>query len=73
MNPTAFCNAFKASTGKSFNSCLTAYRLQIAGRLLSINLLNISEIAYKVGFGDFSHFTRHYGISPTEYRKRQKA
>lgn len=77
MNPTAFCNAFKASTGKSFNSYLTAYRLLIAGRLLSTTLLNISEIAYKVGFGDFSHFTRtftrHYGISPTAYRKRQKA
>lgn len=77
MSPTAFCNAFKASTGKSFNNYLTAYRLQIAGRLLTTTLLNISEIAYKIGFGDFSHFTRtftrHYGMSPTEYRKRQKA
>lgn len=73
MNPTAFCNAFKAATCVTFNTYLTTYRMQIAVRLLTTTMLNVSEIAYKVGFGDFSHFTRtftrYYGMSPTEYRK----
>lgn len=75
MNPTAFCNAFKATTGKTFNTYLTTYRLQVAARLLGTTMMNISEIAYKVGFGDLPHFTRtfkrYYNISPTEYRKRR--
>lgn len=73
MNPTAFCNAFKATTGKTFNTYLTTYRLQVAARLLSTTMMSISEIAYKVGFNDLPHFTRtfkkHYNISPSEYRK----
>lgn len=76
MNPTAFCNAFKATTGKTFNTYLTTYRLQVAARLLGTTIMNISEIAYKVGFGDSPHFTRtfkrYYGISPSDYRKKQK-
>lgn len=75
MNPTAFCNAFKATTGLTFNNYLTTYRLQTAARLLTTTMLNISEIAYKIGFGDFAHFTRtfthYYGMSPTQYRKQQ--
>lgn len=75
MNPTAFCNAFKASTGKTFNAYLTTYRLQVAARLLGTTMMNISETAYKVGFGDLPHFTRtfklYYGISPSEYRKNR--
>lgn len=76
MNPTAFCNAFKATTGLTFNNYLTTFRMQIAARLLTTTMLNISEIAYKVGFGDFSHFTRtftrYYEMSPSEYRKQRK-
>ena len=34
----------------------------------------MSEIAYQVGFADQAHFSRsfkkRYGVTPTEYRKR---
>lgn len=76
MNPTAFCNAFKASTGLTFNNYLTIFRMQVAVRLLISTMLNISEIAYKTGFGDLSHFTRVftrcYGMSPSAYRNQRK-
>ena len=74
MNPTAFCNTFKATTGKTFTTYLTTYRLQVAKRLLATTILNIGEIAFKVGFSDLSHFTRtfksYYDTSPSEYRKK---
>lgn len=75
MNPTAFCNAFKATTGKTFNTYLTSFRLQVAARLLSAGMMDITEIAYKVGFSDLPHFSRtfkkYYNISPSEYRKKR--
>lgn len=74
MNPTAFCNAFKATTGKTFNTYLTFYRLQVAARLLCTGMMDISEIAYKVGFNNLPHFSRtfkkYYNVSPSEYRKK---
>lgn len=72
MNPTAFCNAFKASTGMTFVRFLTLYRLQIAARLLRSTDLYISQVAYHVGFSDAPHFTRvftrEFKMSPTKYR-----
>lgn len=76
MNKTAFCNAFKASSDTTFNNYLINYRLQAAARLLSTTMLNVSEIAYKVGFNDLPHFTRtftkRYNVSPSAYRRLQK-
>lgn len=76
MNPTAFCNAFKTTTGTTFNNFLTTYRLQVAARLLSTTLLNIGEISFKVGFNDLPHFsrtfTKHYHESPSKFRKRSQ-
>ncbi|MDO4320295.1 MAG: AraC family transcriptional regulator [Bacteroidales bacterium] len=72
MSPTAFCNAFKKSSGLSFGKYLLAYRMKMAAKLLSTTLDNISEIAYKVGYNDAPHFTktfhRYFGVSPSEYR-----
>lgn len=77
MNPTAFCNAFKVTTGMTFNNYLTSYRMQIAVRLLTTTVLNISEIAYRIGFGDSAHFTRtfvrYYNMPPSEYRKQSQS
>ncbi len=72
MNPTAFCNAFKASTGISLVRFLTLYRLQVAARLLRSTDMYVSQVAYHVGFSDAPHFTRlfkrEYKMSPTAYR-----
>lgn len=77
MNPTSFCNAFKRYSGMSFNACLTRHRLNAAARLLVTTHLNVSEIAFRVGFNDAPHFTRtftrHFGESPTDYRNRRLA
>lgn len=50
-----------------------SFRLEIALHLLSNNSLNISEIAYKVGFNDPKYFSKCFkkilGLSPTKYRE----
>lgn len=75
MSPTAFCNAFKTLTGCSFNAYLTSFRMQKAVKFLFTTSMQISEIAYRVGYNDVPHFNRtfkrHFGISPTDYRKHK--
>src|ERR1035437_9705880 len=60
------------TSGKLVNS----FRIEIAQQLLLNNSLNISEVAYKVGFNDPRYFSRCFksevGISPKEYRNSIK-
>lgn len=61
-------NALTNMTVKEF---IRHIRLKRATQLLKQQNLNISEIAYEVGFRDLSHFRkcfkREYGMSATEY------
>ncbi|MCT4646950.1 MAG: AraC family transcriptional regulator [Carboxylicivirga sp.] len=66
---------FKNVTGGSASDFLRNYRLNKSVRMLKAELdLNISEIAYKVGFSDPKYFSKQfkkqYGISPMAFRKR---
>ncbi|MBN2166767.1 MAG: helix-turn-helix domain-containing protein [Marinilabiliaceae bacterium] len=66
----------KAITGNSIHEFILRVRLEHAAKLLVDSNLNISEIAYKVGFSESSNFSRtfskHYGCSPTKYAKTHK-
>lgn len=50
-------------------------RLKRAAQYLRESQLNISEIAYKLGFNNPKYFSRYfqeeYGMSPSEYQKRE--
>ena len=63
----------KALTDDSPSMFVRAIRLQKAKTLLRTTQLNISEIAYEVGFSDPAFFSRvfreEFGMSPTEYRE----
>jgi len=60
---------FDTSPGK----WLLTRRLSYAANLIENNYSNISQIAFKSGFEDVSHFSRvfkdQYGKSPSEYKK----
>lgn len=65
-----------ASVGSTFSHELIAIRLERARVLLAdarFANLTVSEIAWRCGFGDSSHFARRfhraYGKSPTDYRR----
>jgi ligand-binding sensor domain-containing protein/signal transduction histidine kinase/DNA-binding response OmpR family regulator len=55
----------------SANDFITSMRLKKSALLLMQGNLNISEIAFEVGFNDPKYFSRcfkkHFGLSPTEY------
>lgn len=67
---------FKQHTGRSFRQYLTEIRLEAAKTLLQYSGLSITEIAFSVGFEDSTYFAsifkKHYGLSPSAYRKENK-
>ena len=66
----------KALTDKSPSLFVRAIRLQKASSLLLDTSLNISEIAYDVGFSDPAFFSKtfkeEFGKSPTEFREKER-
>lgn len=63
-------------TGLTPSKLVLSFRIQIAQKLLLNYSLNISEVAYQIGFNDAQYFSRCFrnevGISPKEYRKSMK-
>lgn len=65
-------------TGQSASRFIRIYRLNVARELIIINrdthAMNISEIAYEVGFRDPKYFTRcftkHFGIQPSTFMEK---
>ncbi len=61
-----------ALTGESTSKLVRKIRLEEAKELLSLGELNVSEVAYMVGFKTQAHFSRvfseTFGISPSKYR-----
>jgi AraC-like DNA-binding protein len=72
MSPEHFCRFFKKATGSTFTSFLTAFRMARAKALLEQESMSATEIAYEVGFNNYSYFHRvfknHTEMSPTVYR-----
>ena len=61
----------KSLTGQSPTLFVRSYRLQKAKELLQTSELNISEIAYSVGFTDPAYFSRafkeKFGVPPSSF------
>ncbi len=74
MSRTQAYRKVKNITGFSLNELIIHIKLRRALKLLSDSQLNISEIAYSLGFCDHAHFSRHFhkkfGCPPKEFRKR---
>ena len=66
----------KNATGTSPSEIIRQFRLEVGKRLLSENTLTVSEVAYRVGFGNPNSFSRafkdKFGSSPSEYIKNSK-
>lgn len=67
------CKLFSTCIHQTPNAYLTGYRLHRSAELLQMTDLNITEIAYEVGFNGASYyaetFRKYMGISPSSYRK----
>lgn len=66
----------KAITGWSVNSLIREVRITEAKKLLKNPEINISEIAYQLGFSDPLYFSKYFkkevGVAPVQFRKDSK-
>ena len=61
----------KEMTGISTSEFIRNIRLEQAARLLKEQKINVTQVAYTVGFSNLAHFStifrRHFGVAPSEY------
>lgn len=73
LNRSYLTRLFKEATGYSLQEYLLTYRMKMAVKLMTNESLSINQIAENVGYNDtftFSKaFKRHFGKSPSDYRK----
>ena len=71
MSQTVLYKKIKALTGMTITDFIKSLRLKRAAQLLDQRKLNISEVAYSVGFNDRKYFSKEFkkqfGKSPSEY------
>lgn len=74
MSRTQLHRKLKELTGFSASRFLQNIRMQQAMKLLKEKRVNVSQIAYSVGFSSQTHFSttfkQYYGVSPTEFIKQ---
>ena len=67
----------KEITGISAGDFIRNLRLEQAARLIQENKINVTQVAYAVGFNNQTHFStvfkKHYGMTPTEYQSTSQA
>ena len=65
----------KEMTGIATSEFIRNIRLEQAARLLKEQKINVTQVAYTVGFSNLAHFStlfrKHFGVSPSEYAERE--
>lgn len=65
----------KDLTGISTSEFIRNIRLEQAARLLKEQKINVTQVAYTVGFSNLAHFStifrKHFGVAPSEYAERE--
>lgn len=73
MSITKLQRLFKQVFGDSIFSYYQTFRIKEAARLLKEDKLSVSEVGYRLGFTNLSHFSRvfteHIGMKPKQYTK----
>ena len=74
MNISAFSRFFHKSTKKTFTQFVNEIRLSYACRLIILDELNISQIAFESGYNSLSNFNNQFKNifkqSPSEYKSK---
>ena len=73
LNPQYISQLFRNEIGVGFLVYLTSIRMEKAKQLLVSTSLTITEIADRVGYGDYRVFTKVFkkseGVTPSQYRR----
>lgn len=76
-SPVYFSKYFYLNEGVYYTDYLNRQKINCAKFLLSESTLSATDICYEAGFSSFSNFLRVFkkevGLTPTEFRKKQKA
>lgn len=76
MSRSVLYAKFKAITGKGVHDYIKSIRLAEAEKLLHEGKMNVSQIAYSVGFNSVSYFSKSFSkqmnVSPKAYQKNTK-
>jgi len=74
LSASRLAHLFRNEVGSSIQAYVLERRLVMAAMLIAQTDERISQIAYRVGFGDVSNFNhafkRRFAMSPREYRAR---
>lgn len=74
LNQDYLTRIFKRETGASVKSYVVARRMEKARELLETSRLPITDVAYQVGYYNYTSFNRifkkTYGLSPQSFRKQ---
>ena len=77
LSPAHFCFCFTRQFGAPPRAYAMRLRLRRAAQLLANRQFTVYQVAQQVGCPDPFYFSRlfrkHYGQSPTEYRRQQNA
>ena len=73
MSESKFKRLFKQIFGDSLFSYYQKFRMKEAARLLKENKMTVSEVGFKMGFSNLSHFAKvfeeHIGTKPKSFQK----
>lgn len=76
LSRSQFARKLKAITGLSITQFVRQRRMEAAKKLLEEGKLNVSEIAFEIGFSDPAYFSRIFsnevGMPPSEYADSKK-
>ena len=71
---SSFCRYFKSRTHKTYSQFLNEIRILNASKLLTNTTMTISEICFKTGYNNISHFNRQFklvtGLTANAYKKK---
>ncbi len=74
MDQTSLCRFFKRATGRTMTTYINELRLGAASELLTNTDMSILEIAFSVGFDNYSNFSRRFkrmkGCTPRTLRQQ---
>jgi len=74
MNQASLCRFFKRATGRTMTTYLNELRVGAAAQLLLHTDDSVLEIAFRVGFGNYSNFNRQFkrikGFGPRTLRRQ---
>ena len=77
FDPDYITKIFKKETGMSFKNYVIEKRLSLAKDLLRNTDYSVSDISMRVGYDNYSYFTRlfkkSYGLTPVDYRNNPES